>query len=135
MQHAHCQVGGFFSRCHNPVQHTCQYCGHDFCQVHAYYVQDYEAVCTRKTCIQKRDDLASHLVYRERVEQRNRAGLCGVEDCGPHANFECSLCQGLFCGSHLSEHMYPFKQGMATVDRPVSVCARCWSRRKIWKSA
>lgn len=135
MAHATCQVGGRFSRCHNAAQNDCQYCGRAFCAGHAYYVENHEAVCCRKACMLKRDDLAEHLIYRERVEQRNHAGLCGIEDCGPHPGFECSLCKGLFCGDHLSERLYPFKMGMATIDRPVSVCARCWARRKIWKSA
>jgi hypothetical protein len=75
-----------------------------------------------------------HLAYRERVSQRNRAGLCGQEDCGPHPRFECSLCTGLFCERHLQEHMYPFFDGYARIDRPVSICRRCWERRKIWRT-
>jgi hypothetical protein len=31
--------------------------------------------------------------------------------------------------------MYPFRMGMATIDRPVSICAACWDRRKIWRAA
>jgi hypothetical protein len=134
MAEAICQVGGRFSRCHNRAENQCQYCGRAFCPDHSYFVEDHEAVCTRKACAHKRDDLAKHLVYRRRVEQRNHAGLCGVEDCGPHPGFECSLCKGYFCGDHLSERMYPFKMGMTTIDRPVSICAACWDRRKIWRA-
>jgi hypothetical protein len=130
---ATCQVGGRFSRCHNPAQHVCQYCGRDFCADHAHYVQDHEAVCSRAPCRRKRDDLVVHLAYRERVHQRNQAGLCGAEECGPHPGYECSLCQGLFCGAHLTERMYPFKDGWVTVERRLSVCARCWDRRKVWR--
>jgi hypothetical protein len=128
-----CLAGGRFSRCHNLAEHVCQYCGRPFCADHAHFVEGHEAVCTRKRCRLKRDDMAEHLAYRERVRQRNSAGLCGVEGCGPHPSFECSLCQGLFCGAHVSERLYPFSDGWSTVERPVSVCQRCWQRRKIWR--
>ncbi|MBN9491827.1 hypothetical protein J0H33_00565 [bacterium] len=135
MAHPTCQVGGRFSRCHGAAQYDCQYCGRAFCAEHAYFVEGHEAVCSRKSCATKRDDLAQHLEYRRGVERRNNAGLCGIDGCGPHPGFECSLCRGLFCGDHLTERMYPFRMGMATIDRPVSICAACWDRRKIWRAA
>jgi hypothetical protein len=128
-----CEVGRLFSRCEHMSEHTCQYCGRRFCAEHTHFVEGHEAVCSRKRCRQKRDDLESHLRYRERVEQRNRAGLCGVEDCGPHPGFECSLCHGHFCAQHLRERLYPFSAGYTTVERPVSICTRCWERRKVWR--
>lgn len=128
-----CQVGRIFARCENAPEHTCQYCGRAFCADHRHYVSGHEAVCNRKTCARKHDDLEAHLQYRDRVEQRNRVGLCGVEDCGPHPGFECSLCRGHFCAAHLRERLYPFSDGYTTIDRPVSVCANCWARRKIWR--
>ncbi|GMV84274.1 MAG: hypothetical protein AMXMBFR80_01320 [Dehalococcoidia bacterium] len=129
-----CQVGGRFSRCHNPAEHVCQYCGGAFCSVHTDYIADHEAVCSRKQCHAKRVDLEAHLAYKARVIQRNRAGLCGIEGCGPHPGFECSLCLGLFCGRHLHERHYPFQEGRVQVERLVSVCAHCWERRKIWRA-
>ncbi len=132
---AQCQVGGRFSRCHNAPQHSCQYCGRRFCEVHTHFIQGHEAVCARKQCVAKEVDLRAHLQYRERVTQRNRAGLCGIEECGPHPGYECSLCKGLFCGVHLSERLYPFQDGLARFERPVSICARCWQRRKIWRAS
>ena len=134
MAEAICQLGGRFSHCHNVAQYVCQYCGRAFCDGHTYYVEDHEAVCSRKACVSKRDDLVRHLVYRNRVEQRNQVGLCGIEDCGPHPGFECSLCRGLFCGDHLCERMYPFRAGYATIERAVSICDACWDRRKIWRA-
>lgn len=128
-----CQVGRIFAHCQNPSVHVCQYCGRNFCPEHSHFVQGHEAVCSRKQCRAKRDDLEQHLVYRQRVEERNHAGLCGIEGCGPHPGFECSLCRGLFCGTHLSEHLYPFSDGYTTVEKPVSVCANCWARRKVWR--
>jgi hypothetical protein len=133
MAQALCQIGGMFSRCPNVSENSCQYCGRKFCATHTHYAKDHEAVCTRKQCKRKRDDLETHLEYRERVEQRNRAGLCGVEGCGPHPGFECSLCRGHFCAAHLRERLYPFSAGYVTVERPVSICSRCWDRRKVWK--
>ncbi len=128
-----CQLGGRFSRCPNRAQHTCQYCGRAFCAAHTDFVGGHEAVCSRKQCSAKRKDLEDHLAYKTRVLQRNHAGLCGVEECGPHPGFECSLCLGLFCGLHLSERLYPFREGRVSIDRPVSICAHCWERRKVWR--
>ena len=133
MRSAVCQLGGRFSRCPNAPQHSCQYCGRDFCVAHKHFAQEHEAVCARKQCRIKKDDLDAHLVYRTRVEQRNRAGLCGIEECGPHPGFECSLCQGHFCENHLSDRMYPFHDGRVVIDRPASVCRHCWDRRKVWR--
>jgi hypothetical protein len=129
-----CRIGGRFSRCLNPAHHTCQYCARDFCETHSHYLNGHEAVCTRKKCRLKQDDLAVHMEYKARVSQRNRAGLCGVEDCGPHPGYQCSLCRGHFCGQHLTERRYPFFDGYSRVDRLASVCPRCWERRKIWRS-
>ncbi|WP_322797298.1 hypothetical protein [Tepidiforma sp.] len=130
-----CQVGSLFARCREPAIQVCQYCARPFCSAHAYYLQDHEAVCTRKPCRARRDDLVAHLEYRRVVAARNGAGLCGIETCGPHPTMECSLCHGRFCSEHLRERLYPFRQGRVTVERPVSACARCWQRRKIWRGA
>ena len=130
---AQCQAGGRFSRCEKPADEVCQYCGRHFCDEHAFYVSGHDAVCSRKSCRLKQEDLARHMEYRERVRQRNGAGLCGVEACGPHPGLECSLCEGLFCEKHVSRRYYPFREGMVVVDRPVSACASCWQRRKIWR--
>ena|SRR5665213_2422430 len=128
-----CQVGRIFARCTNAPQHVCQYCGREFCAEHSSFVEGHEAVCARKQCRAKREDMENHLRYRRRVDQRNHSGLCGVEDCGPHPGYTCSLCHGYFCATHLSDRLYPFKDGWVTIDRPVSVCENCWERRKVWK--
>jgi hypothetical protein len=128
-----CQVGGRFSRCTGVSIESCQYCGRDFCRLHAHYVRDHDAVCNRKPCVEKWDDLAAHTVYKAHVASRNGAGLCGMDGCGPHPRSECSLCRGHFCSDHLRPRMYPMFNGYSTVDRPVSVCQRCWDRRKLWR--
>jgi hypothetical protein len=79
-----CQVGGRFSRCPNEAIECCQYCGRDFCEAHTYYLRDHDAICNRKKCAGKWDDLQAHTQYKEAVAARNRAGLCGLECCGPH---------------------------------------------------
>lgn len=128
-----CGAGGRFSRCLEPVVTTCIYCGNGFCASHTYHLQGYETVCTRKACRRKRDDIVRHEAHRARVQQRNGAGLCGEEGCGPHPGYQCSLCQGVFCERHLAQRMYPVKHGSVTLDRPLAVCAWCWGRRKIWR--
>ena len=133
MPPALCRVGGRFSRCPNPSEHVCQYCGRDFCALHTHFAEDLEAVCSRKPCRDKKADMDLHLIYRAQVVRRNRAGLCGNESCGPHPTFECSLCRGLFCDLHVSNRMYPFHDGRVVIDRPASVCAHCWQRRQIWR--
>lgn len=128
-----CQLGGRFSHCSRPAVDTCQYCGKPFCDAHTYVLEGLDAVCTHKHCVAKLDDVRVHLQYRSRVFERNRAGLCGCESCGPHPSFECSLCTGSFCDSHIQERRYPFREGRIVLERPASVCDWCWNRRKIWR--
>ena len=112
---------------------TCVYCGKAFCEAHTHVLRGYESVCNRKRCATKQRDLVSHLEYRKRVEQRNNAGLCGVEQCGPHPGLQCSLCEGHFCAAHITDRQYPMREGRVVIDRPASVCKWCWGRRKIWR--
>ncbi len=128
-----CGAGGRFRPCRAIVVNTCQYCGRGFCTPHAYVLEGFEAVCMRKRCRLKHDDLQLHLAYKARVTARNGAGLCGIPDCGPHPRTECSLCRGHFCDAHISERMYPFREGRLIIEKPASICAWCWQRRKIWR--
>jgi hypothetical protein len=104
------------------------------CEVHLYFREAYEAVCIGDRCKAKHHDMQSHLKYRARVSERNRAGLCGVEECGPHPQLVCSLCQGQFCYGHIQERMYPMREGRVVIEKPASICPQCWSRRKIWRA-
>jgi hypothetical protein len=128
-----CHAGGRFSRCHEEAINTCQYCGRGFCRTHTEYLNGVDAVCSRKACAAKIRDLRAHEEYKAAVLARNRSGLCGIENCGPHPGHECSLCLGKFCREHVQPRMYPFFNGYSTVDRPVSCCGRCWQRRKLWR--
>jgi hypothetical protein len=128
-----CQAGGWFSRCPNLPQHSCQYCGRQFCSDHSHFVEGHEAVCSRKRCREKRDDMARHLEYRTRADQLNRAGLCGVDGCNTRHVFQCSLCKAQFCEAHLSPRRYGFGDGWSRSERWVSVCPRCWDRRRVWR--
>jgi hypothetical protein len=130
---SHCGAGGRFRRCPQSPINRCQYCGKGFCAGHTFVLQGYDAVCTRKRCRTKHDDLQLHMAYRTRVSQRNAAGLCGFEDCGPHPRTECSLCRGHFCEQHINEKLYPFREGRVVIDKPASICQWCWRRRKIWR--
>lgn len=127
-----CKLGGRFSKCPSPSLTTCQYCARPFCAEHTYVLEGIEAVCARKQCVAKQNDLQLHLEYRERVRQRNGAGLCGVESCGPHPGLECSLCHGHFCDGHIEPRDYPLRQGRVILQRRLSVCGQCWKRRKVW---
>jgi hypothetical protein len=112
---------------------TCQYCGRPFCRLHSYRLEGHEAVCAGPRCRLKNDELLEHMAYRQAVARRNSAGLCGIDGCGPHPGLQCSLCLGHFCREHVRERIYPFREGRVSVDRPASVCERCWQRRKIWR--
>ena len=133
MASAKCQLGGRFSACKEAPAQTCVYCGRSFCDKHTHLVRDYEAVCARKSCARKQRDLEAHADYRARVGQRNGAGLCGVEQCGPHPGLQCSLCEGHFCAAHMTDRQYPMREGRVRIERPVSVCSWCWDRRKVWR--
>ena len=132
VSHGSCRQGGRFSRCHEAAVDTCQYCGKPFCEQHKHHIGGHEAVCNSKRCVAKHEDLAQHLEYRARVRQRNQAGLCGIEECGPHPTTECSLCRGHFCEPHVRSRMYPTREGKVIIDRPVGCCDWCWKRRKVW---
>ncbi len=77
--------------------------------------------------------MQAHMEYRRRISQRNNASLCGEDGCSPHPREQCSLCRGQFCDRHVMERMYPFREGRVVIQRPASVCAWCWARRKLWR--
>lgn len=128
-----CENGGRFSKCKEVAVNSCQYCGKNFCVTHKHYMEGIDAVCTKKLCVEKHEDLQRHEQYKAGVFQLNRAGLCGIRDCGPHPGSECSLCRGHFCGEHIRQRQYPFFNGYSTIERPASVCSHCWERRKLWR--
>lgn len=129
-----CQLGRLFRRCRATPSHTCQYCARSFCDDHAHFVEGYEAVCARKRCAAKHEDLQRHIDYKDTARGRNRAGLCGQPDCtAVHPTNQCSMCQSVFCRDHLRDRVYPVQEGWVKVDKHVSVCAWCWARRKLWQ--
>jgi hypothetical protein len=131
---AECALGGRFSRCKRPSDHSCQYCGRNFCSDHTHYLQQHEAVCTRKECVAKQQDMLVHTEYRRLVGGRNSARLCGVEQCEERpASYECSLCQGHFCTQHVQQRLYWTPDGLSRRERALSLCEHCWKRRKIWQ--
>lgn len=128
-----CRYGRVFSRCGAPGVGTCQYCGHPFCAAHATSAGSGEQVCARETCRRKVDDLAAHLVFRERALLRNRHGMCGIEGCPQDRWGQCSKCHALFCEDHLFDRSETVRQGMASFSRPASFCEHCLRRRKLWQ--
>jgi len=116
----------------NEAEHVCQFCGRRFCETHTGRVEGHEEVCSRETCLKKDADLALHVAYKSAVKQRNVAAICGEEECLERALFQCSLCRGMFCDQHLQDRRYRFYEGWGSIERPVSICAHCWKRRKIW---
>jgi hypothetical protein len=128
-----CDVGGRFSRCPAHAIDTCQYCARPFCDEHTYHREGYDAVCLRKDCRAKHDDLQAHLVFKERARLLNSEGLCGMEACGPNTRYECALCRAAYCDAHLQSRLYPFREGRIVIEKPAPVCNRCWSRRKLWR--
>lgn len=128
-----CQCGGMFSRCRQPAVDICQYCGREFCEAHTYYAEDHHAVCTNKRCQRKHDDLEVHEEYKRGVRRDNIHEHCGEPECREAPHFTCSLCRGLFCGPHLTERKWSFRDAQASFERVVSICEHCWGRRKIWQ--
>ena len=131
MSEGQCQLGGRFRRCPIRASGTCQYCGRSFCGEHSHFAEGFEAVCTRKSCAAKQDDVQAHRLYVEDAVRLNRAGLCGLEGCNERRAFECSKCLGFYCPAHLSDQMYPATSRLEA-PRRASVCPHCWDRRKIW---
>lgn len=127
-----CEIGGFFSKCKNEAGWVCHFCGRRFCETHTHRVEGHEEVCSREPCRKKDADLAVHMQYKGRVRSKNLVGLCGEDDCETAGPFQCSLCRGMFCDKHLQDRRYRFYEGFGSIERPVSICARCWGRRKIW---
>lgn len=128
----HCQIGRIFHRCHNAFVATCQYCGRDFCEVHAGLRDLPDEICSRELCLAKHEDLKLHAIYRAAATGRSNRGFCGVEDCEEARAGQCSKCHALFCDQHLHDREESVRQGMAILKRPVSLCDHCGARLKLW---
>ena len=127
-----CQIGRVFRRCKRTPVAVCQFCGRDFCDVHTGLRVGEEEVCARPRCLEKHQDLQAHIIYRTAATARSARGFCGAEDCEERRSGQCSKCQALFCEQHLHEREESYRQGMATLKRPVSVCDHCAARVKLW---
>jgi hypothetical protein len=128
-----CQIGGrIFNRCRRPPVAVCQYCGRDACTEHIGLREGTDEVCTRPICLEKHEDLKAHLVYRTAATTRSNRGLCGHPDCPQPRAGQCSKCQALFCDRHLQDREETYRQNMAVLKRPVSLCDHCAARMKLW---
>lgn len=130
-----CALGGRLRRCPGPPADTCQYCARPFCPDHAHVLEGYEAVCVRKPCAAKHDDLQLHHGHMRGVRLRNREGRCGVEGCANAHGFDCEKCGGRFCLGHLADRLYPAAPNSGESAAMACVCAHCWERREIWSRA
>ncbi len=127
-----CQIGRIFHRCHQPVVAVCQYCGRDFCALHTGLRAGGDEVCSRDLCLAKHADLQQHLLYRQQAIDRSNRGFCGAEDCTDRRSGQCSKCHALFCDRHLHDREETYRQGLAVLKRPVSLCDHCAGRVKLW---
>ncbi len=127
-----CQLKHRFSSCRADAIGVCQYCGRAFCRGHGVLLEDTQQICERKVCVQKRQDIARHLLYKDIVLKRNAEGLCGLLDCGSGYAGVCSRCRGYFCERHLRPRDETVIENRSPVARRVSMCDHCWARRPLW---
>jgi len=111
---------------------ACQYCGRPFCERHGVVLEDEQQICSRKVCVEKREDLARHFVFRAEVHQRNEDAACGQTGCGTRISAECTRCQGLFCAGHVHPREELVLENKVRVPRVASLCQHCWARRPLW---
>ncbi len=127
-----CQIGGWFSRCHEPAFAACQYCGREFCSTHGERLPTGDEICSRLICREKHADLQAHLAWKARAVERSNRGFCGMPDCEGGRWGQCSKCLALFCERHLRDREERIRQGMGAITRPASMCDHCAARLKLW---
>jgi hypothetical protein len=111
---------------------VCQYCARSFCTKHGVTLEDGQEICSRKACVAKREDVERHLVYKQRVAQRNREAACGHGACDTSPGSQCSRCRGYFCPAHAFRRDDLVLQNRVRVSRIATLCHHCWARRPIW---
>jgi predicted nucleic acid binding AN1-type Zn finger protein len=121
-----CQIKGVLTNCGAAATAQCVYCGRTFCPKHGEVMDDGYEVCTRKSCITKKQDLTVHLSYKETVLLRNLQRSCGIEVCGAEIQVQCNRCKGYFCLGHTQ----PWLE--TVTEKPERTCAHCLERRPIW---
>ena len=124
---ATCQIKGILTACGAVATAQCVYCGRTFCHKHGEVMEEAYEVCSRKSCVEKKQELREHLVYKETVLGRNLGRLCGVEVCETELQVQCNRCKGYFC----ARHTRPWLETIT--EKPESTCAHCLRRRSIWE--
>ncbi|HLF79039.1 MAG TPA: hypothetical protein VJB57_16280 [Dehalococcoidia bacterium] len=127
-----CEVKSGLFRCKQHAAGLCQYCGRPFCAKHGERHADGQEICHRRFCVEKRDDLVKHLVYKEVVDQRNQAERCGIEGCGSSPSGQCVRCRGFFCSRHVEGREERIQVNQVLVPQLASLCQHCFVRRPIW---
>ena len=124
---ATCQIKGMLTACGATATAQCVYCGRAFCHKHGEIMDDNYEVCSRKVCIEKKQELRVHLVYKGLVLERNLQRLCGIEVCEAEIQMQCNRCRGYFCGVHT-------RPWLETVtEKPERTCRHCLERRTLWE--
>ena len=122
-----CQIKGKLTLCRARATAQCVYCGRAFCSRHGEVMADAYEVCSRKPCVEKKQELRTHLLYKQAVLERNLLRLCGVTVCQDHIQVQCNRCKGYFCAAHT-------RPWLETVtEKPERTCAHCLQRRPIWE--
>jgi hypothetical protein len=124
---ARCQIKGMISACGATATAQCVYCGRPFCHKHGEVMDDGYEVCTRKICVEKKQELRVHMVYKGFVLERNRGRQCGIEVCETEFQVQCSRCRGYFCLGHTT----PWLE--TVTEQPERTCAHCLRRRPLWE--
>ena len=60
-----------------------------------------------------------------------RDGGCAFPDCEGRRSGQCSKCHALYCDRHLQDREETYRQNMAVLRRPVSLCDHCAARSKL----
>src|SRR3970040_1966040 len=95
-----CEVKGGFFRCKQAGAARCIYCGRPFCTQHGVILEDGQEICSRKSCVAKREDLVVHLAYKAVVDERNQTRRCGLDGCKAGMTGEGGSSPGFFCEKH-----------------------------------
>jgi hypothetical protein len=123
---ATCQIKGMLTACGAIATAQCVYCGRTFCPKHGEVMEDAYEVCSRKLCVEKKEELRAHLSYKDDVLERNLQRLCGIEVCQIDIQVQCNRCKGYFCVAHT-------RSWVETVtEKPERTCGHCLQRRSLW---
>lgn len=124
---ATCQIKGMLTTCGATATAQCVYCGRTFCPKHGEIMEESYEVCTRKSCVIKKQDLQVHMAYKSTVLEYNLQRICGIDVCEQEIQVQCNRCKGYFC----VKHTQPWLE--TVTEKPERTCKHCLTRRPIWE--